>query len=95
MAYRKGLSLALGFFLLDLGGQAAFFAFSMAIECMVWVICSFDVRACWWSILASASRMSHCVVFFRHFVLLLFAGVLLLHALLRFEPNFRFALFGS
>ena len=35
------------------------------------------------------------VVFFLHFVLLLFAGVLFLFALLRFEANFRFALFGS
>jgi hypothetical protein len=45
MAYRKRLSFALGFFLLDLGGQAAFFAFSMAIVCMVWVSCLFESSA--------------------------------------------------
>jgi len=33
------------------------------------------------------------MAFLRRVVLLLFAGVLLFHALLRFEPNFRFALF--
>ncbi len=33
--------------------------------------------------------------FFCHFVILLFAGVFLFRALLRFEANFHFALFGS
>ena len=37
----------------------------------------------------------HFVILFRHLVLLLFAGVFLAYALLRFEPNFCFALFGS
>ena len=50
--------------------------------------------SCWPSTLASARRMSHCGALF-HLVLLLFAGVLLLFALLRFEANFLFALFGS
>ena len=35
------------------------------------------------------------MVFFRHLVLLLFAGVVLFRALLRFEPNFYFPPFGS
>jgi hypothetical protein len=35
------------------------------------------------------------MVFFRHLVFLLFAVVVLLRALLRFEPNLDFPLFGS
>ena len=35
------------------------------------------------------------MVFFRHLVLLLFASFLLARALLPFEANFLFALFGS
>ena len=33
------------------------------------------------------------MVFFRHLVLLLFAGVVLFRAFLRFEPNFYFCAF--
>jgi hypothetical protein len=40
-------------------------------------------------------QKSPCMVFFRHLMLLLFAGVLLFHAFLRFEPNLLLFLFGS
>jgi hypothetical protein len=45
--YRKVLTFALGFFLSDLYGQAASFAFSMAIWCSDSVMSRFKVASCW------------------------------------------------